>query len=483
MILCQDDDIDAFKGYGTAAGFRSFPTLTDAGKAIALIDNTGNLIDGIEYSSAWYRDDLKSDGGWTLELIDKRFPFSGEENWRASESSDGGTPGKVNSVTDDNPDHSFRGIDNVFPSDSCRILLKLTETVSDLSDRLSGIRIDDNEIKQLKATDVLLKEFEIIPAQPLKSGKIYLFSLDSGVKDFAGNPAEKNTFGFGIPFSPQNGEFQFNELLFNPYPDEPDFIEFVNCSRRVVDVADLKVASVNAETGDTSTAVCLSSENRCLLPDDFYVITTNRKKLAGRYFSSVEDKIFEIPDLPSMPDDKGHLILFNRKLEVIDEVRYSEQMQFPLLQDSEGISLEKIRPDNSSGEKSFWQSASESLGWGTPGAPNSIYSPEPEEVDNILLSSGKITPDNDGNEDFLVIDLRLKGTDNIVSVWVFDEIGTIVKRLTDNMLAGQKAPVVWDGTADDGKLVRTGIYILLIRAFDETGKVRYWKKVCTVIRK
>ncbi len=84
---------------------------------------------------------------------------------------------------------------------------------------------------------------------------------------------------------------------------------------------------------------------------------------------------------------------------------------------------------------------------------------------------------------FLVIDLKLAGIGNVVSIIVFDETGHFVKKLTDNLFAGSEATVVWNGTGDDEKLVSTGIYIILISVFDDKGKVEKWKRVCTVIRR
>jgi hypothetical protein len=183
-----------------------------------------------------------------------------------------------------------------------------------------------------------------------------------------------------------------------------------------------------------------------------------------------------------MPDDKGHLILYNRRLEKIDEVFYDEDMHYPLLSGSEGISLEKIRVNSLSADRSQWHSASEVSGWGTPGAPNSVLTEEAESTGRVTFSSTRITPDNDGNEDFLVIDLTLAGFGNIISVTVFDETGSFVKKIADNVLGGSKVSIVWDGTADDEKLAETGIYVILITVFDDTGKIRKWEKVCTVIR-
>jgi hypothetical protein len=43
--------------------------------------------------------------------------------------------------------------------------------------------------------------------------------------------------------------------------------------------------------------------------------------------------------------------------------------------------------------------------------------------------------------------------------------------------------VIWDGTAEDGSLVKSGIYIIFISLYDDTGKTKQWKKVCAVLRK
>jgi flagellar hook assembly protein FlgD len=103
--------------------------------------------------------------------------------------------------------------------------------------------------------------------------------------------------------------------------------------------------------------------------------------------------------------------------------------------------------------------------------------------DQVKLSSSKITPDNDGFEDFLTIKLNLTGNSNVVSAMVFDETGNYVRKIASNLYAGNDASLVWDGTADDGSMVDTGIYIILITLYNDTGKTARWKKVCTVIRK
>ena len=106
----------------------------------------------------------------------------------------------------------------------------------------------------------------------------------------------------------------------------------------------------------------------------------------------------------------------------------------------------------------------------------------PPASDEVVFSSSKITPDNDGLEDNLVIHLNLTGNGNVVSVTIFDETGSYVKKIASNMLAWLEASIIWYGTADDGSPVNTGIYIVLITLYDDTGKTKSWKKVCTVVR-
>ena len=483
LIICAAEDTSLFTKYGRVAGLNTFPLLTDAGRLICLNDSSGNLIHGVEYSSDWYDNELKSAGGWSLEITDTQFPFFDEGNWTASESRKGGTPGSVNSVSQSNPDNGFYGIQNVFPDDSISLNIRFSEPVFDLQRNAGLVNPGGRRIEELYATDKLFREFRIILSYPLTKGELYQFDIFGDVKDFAGNRIDEGSYKFGLTETTVSGDILFNELLFNPLPGDPDYIELCNSSDKVIDASRLLMISLNSESGDTSQTYTVSGEKRCIIPGSYYAITSDRKRISDRYFSANPEFIFETGSLPSMSDDKGHLILLNRELDRIDEVVYNEDMHYSLLSGFEGVSLEKIGPRYKSEDKYNWHSAAESAGWGTPGALNSVFSELPAVSDKVVFSSSKISPDNDGNEDFLVIGFNLAGNGNVVSVTVFDETGNYVKEIVENMLAGPEASVIWDGTADDGSPVRTGIYIVFITMYDDTGKTIKWKKVCTVIRK
>jgi hypothetical protein len=482
LIICLLQDTSLFTKYGKVIGLKQFPSLTDGGRIICLSDSLDNLVHGVEYSSDWYNDDLKSGGGWSLEMADTQFPFFYQGNWTASESRKGGTPGTINSVSDYNPDISFYGIQNVFPDDSVKIIIRFSEPLFDLTGNLNDIQLGDNSIIDIYSNDPLYREFTIEARDPFVTGVIYQLDISGEIKDFAGNPIQNRNFKFGLPETTGPGDIRFNELLFNPLPGDPDYIELFNCSKKIIDASRLQFVSVNDGTGDTSQIYQVSDERRCVLPESYYAVTTDKEKISERYFSTDTEHLYENSSLPAMSDGEGHLILYNRELDMIDEVFYNEKMHYSLLSVYEGVALEKTRPQNKSDEAVNWHSASESSGWGTPGAKNSLFVELPATNDKVIFSSKKITPDNDGIEDFLEIQFSLTGNGNIVTVLIFDETGNYVKKIASNFFAGPGASLIWDGTADDGSAVKTGIYIVLVTLYDDTGKTNRWKKVCTVVR-
>jgi hypothetical protein len=479
-ILCADQDTLLFKKFGSVIGMKRFPVLNDEGKLIFISDSTGLFIHGVEYSQDWYNDELKSGGGWSLEMKDIGSPFYAKENWSVSLSKKGGTPGARNSNSESNPDLSFYGILSVFPVDSVTIQTRFSEPVFNLSGDTGKVRLGNKRLSGVYQTEPLSREFLIKLEEPIVKGKIYRIEIPEAY-DFAGNKIQKYAADFGFPETAEQGDILFNEILFNPFPGDPDYLELYNRSGKILDPSRLQLVSINEE-GAKSAFVPVSEEARCILPGEYYAITTDPGKVSGRYFSTDPDHLFRTGSLPSMNDDKGHLILYSRELENIDELMYSEDMHYSLLSNFDGIALEKTNPTGNSGERANWHSATESSGWGTPGAPNSVFRELPSDGDEVVFSSTKITPDNDGYEDFLTINMNLTGNGNVISISVFDENGNYVRKLAANLFAGQKSTIIWDGTADDGTAVGTGIYIIFITLYDDTGKTEKWKKVCTVIR-
>lgn len=481
LILCAIADTALFSPYGKVAGLKPFPALTNKGRLVLLYDDRGNLINGVDYSSNWYGNPLKSKGGWSLEIIDHDFPFFGEGNWEASSDRKGGTPGKINSACRSNPDQSFWGITNVFPADNMKIIIEFSEPLIDFGKQNNGIVLGDCGITGWELSDPLYRRFTLTPELPLDRDIIYTLSLPAEISDFEGNYPLVSNFRFGIPGSSEIKDLVFNELLFNPLKDNPGYIEFVNISEKILDASEFTVASVKEGTGAISAPLSISPVARCILPGACYTITTDRLRVISAFPLSVPENILEVASLPSMPNARGHLLLMNMQLDRIDEVIYSEKMHYSLLSGKEGISLEKIRPELPSDESINWHSASEDSGWGTPGNRNSVFTRQNNQDETVVLSSQKISPDNDGYEDVLVIEINSDDPGAIVSVLIYDETGNYVRKLAENYLAGSRASIVWNGCGNNGRPVRPGIYILLIEMYNAGGRISKWKKVCAVV--
>ena len=108
-------------------------------------------------------------------------------------------------------------------------------------------------------------------------------------------------------------------------------------------------------------------------------------------------------------------------------------------------------------------------------------------VDNgkeILQSPNPFSPDNDGFEDFTIINYKLNQITSQVRIKIYDSKGRLVRTLLNNQASGQSGSVIFDGIGDDGEALRIGIYIIFLEAINEgTGVVETMKTVVVVARK
>ena len=104
VIVCPNTAVTVFAPFGNAIGISNFPSLNNDGDVISLYAADGKLIHAIGYDNTWYQNAVKSDGGWSLEMINTKNPCAGMSNWIASTNTSGGSPGRKNTVDDNNPD-------------------------------------------------------------------------------------------------------------------------------------------------------------------------------------------------------------------------------------------------------------------------------------------------------------------------------------------------------------------------------------------
>ena len=180
----------------------------------------------------------------------------------------------------------------------------------------------------------------------------------------------------------------------------------------------------------------------------------------------------------------GEMILLkDARGKVIDSVFYSDSWNNKNLPTTKGKSLERINPNLSGNDPQNWSTSVNSLG-GTPGKPNSIFTVNLNRSANVSVNPNPFSPDNDGFEDFTVINYNLSQPIAQVRIKIFDNKGRLVRTLINNQASGSTGSVVFDGLGDDGKALRMGIYIIFLEALnDNSGVVETVKSVVVVARK
>ncbi len=188
-----------FSTLTNAIGQSGFDPLTNAGDVVVLRDQFGNEVDSLFFNLNWYDDQIKDDGGYSLELINPELACSGDNNWTASANSSGGTPGFQNSVYSISPDVIGPKIISLEVPDPRTIALLFDEPLDENSIIPASFNLPDFVI-----ADAILnspEEVQISLNQDLISETYNVLEL-SGVKDCSGNSTQNSSFGFYYDITP-----------------------------------------------------------------------------------------------------------------------------------------------------------------------------------------------------------------------------------------------------------------------------------------
>jgi len=301
----------------------------------------------------------------------------------------------------------------------------------------------------------------------------------SGISDLSGKPMIPDTRSFSYSFSPEVGSILISEVLFNPFSGGVDFVELVNVSEQTIPINRLMLA-----TRDDAPALKqiypVSTEKRVLKPGEFLVCTKDPAIVVSQYITSNPTCFCTMKSFPSYSDDAGTVVLLNDSLEVLDEFSYSAKIHSSFLADEEGVSLERISIEKPTSDRSNWASAAASIGFATPGFPNSQAGSETEIQDEITPEPKAFSPNGDGYNDELKIKFKLSKPNYIANVRIFDSIGRQVRFLVKNQSLTQEGNWLWDGKSESGQRLNIGVYIILVEVFDQEGQTKTFKKTCTL---
>lgn len=277
------------------------------------------------------------------------------------------------------------------------------------------------------------------------------------------------------------GEFVFNELLPNPFAGGSEYIELYNRSDRALPVSGLSVA-VRKSDGTLNTRYPLSSVTATIESNGYVLLTKNLEGITDFYTIQSPSSLFEVPKLPILANTSSTLVLFRSKDgTVIDEVSYTSKWHASSIKDQKGISLERIDPDAETQSPSNWTSASATVGYGTPGYPNSQSDISlPDDPDTPDEPTGIKTPQWDESAGHYTISYYLDQPGYNCRAFVFNIAGQRVAQIANHELLGLTGKLTWDGYALSGKQLRTGVYIFYAELYHTSGTVKRYKQVFLV---
>ena len=484
VIVCSAGAAAILSAFGNTISVTGFPSLDNDGDQLHLRSANGQIIHALNYTIEWYQNDVKKDGGWTLEMIDTKSPCAGISNWKASISTTGGTPGKKNSADAVNNDATAPQLKRAYTTDSTTIVLVFDEPVDSLSGATSANYSIDGGLTLSGAIVIapLFNQVQLKTTNPLTANTVYTVTA-SNVTDCKNNIiGNASKARFGLPDEASPGEWIINEILFNPKPNAYDFTEFYNNSNKIFDASKLYIANRNS-SGVVSSIKALSATPSCIFPGDYIVITEDADNLALNYLVKNPDNVLIILSPPSFSDNEGTVVALNFQGTVTDEVNYKDDWHFKLIDNTEGVSLERIDPAGVSQDPNNWHSAASTAGYGTPGYKNSQHKPVNSINASVEAAPKVFSPDNDGFDDITTIQYRVTEPGYVANITIFDAAGRPVKNLVRNGTLALTGYWHWDGLDDKEKKLPVGTYVIFTEIFNLQGKKDRFKSTVVLARR
>ena len=310
----------------------------------------------------------------------------------------------------------------------------------------------------------------------LQSGVTYNLSVEN-ISDVAGNTmiASQHPLQLVEPALPD--DIFVNEILFNPDTGGFDYVEIYNASNKLIDISSLILANIQKNSYEDIDA------EGVFLPGEYLVIAPDADWLAQNYNVMYPERVIE-NKIPSFNDDSGNVSILSRQITGVrilsDSLDYDEDWHYILIDDEEGVSLEKISPSIETNDSASWHSASENSGFGTPGYANSQFIGSLNSETEFSLQEKVFSPNQDGDNDRLLINYSLDRPGYLATVKVYNDRGFLITELSNNFLLSQQGVIAWDGTKNDSQRASIGIYVIVYELFHPDGDTKQGKLSCVL---
>lgn len=485
LIMTSTTNEVALSTYGNTIGLSGFSLLND-GTSLVLTNNLGDIIHAVQYSSSWYGNSAKSEGGWSLEQVNQSKPIEGATNWTAANNQIGGTPGYVNSVNESAPDITPPSVLEAIIISDNKVMVSFDEAIYNPLNtswrpwEIIGLGLTTFNTYDLYSFNNNIQfEFPAI----FQNGVEYTMNLVDTIFDCSGNmllPPLK--IKLKKPDQYMKGDLVINEILADPKTNGVDYVEIYNRSAKELSLKGFSLAYLSDDSLEYSGKIALTEAYLNISPSEYLIFSKSGSTVKSQYFTPNPANFYDLVSLPTMNNTEGNIFLLDPDEGVADSLFYNESMYSPLLNSTDGISLERVNYDDPTIEGN-WFSAAETVGFGTPGYKNSKFMQGDLTGAQIEIITEIFSPDNDGYQDLLEIGYKLDNESVISKIFIYDSRGRLVKKLVENKLAATEGIVRWDGVNDENQKANIGIYVVYVETYDLQGNVNRYKKTAVLAGK
>ena len=371
IILCPVADTIQYKFFGKTIGLNPWPSLNNNSDQLILKSFESRVVDSVSYSDQWYRNSVKKQGGWSMEKIDLTSVCEGFFNWTASIDTNGGSPGKPNSVRLIGYDHMKLMADSLKLMSDSTVKLYFNKHLNSATLTPDNFVLSPaNTVKKI-VPDALFREVTLIYEKKLHSDTHHKLVL-SRIKDCSGksiNGSQMLEFKTSKPPPPiseriDSAKIFITEIFADPSPEVKlplvEFIEIYNPSK---DTIDLDKWSINDPT--TKTTI----RGQRILPREHIILCPVADTIQYNSFG----KTIGLNPWPSLNNNSDQVVLKSFRNRVVDSVAYSDIWYHSSLKKSGGWSIEKIDLSSVCQDLFNWTASIDTSG-GTPGKLNSVNS-------------------------------------------------------------------------------------------------------------
>jgi hypothetical protein len=306
----------------------------------------------------------------------------------------------------------------------------------------------------------------------------------SGIKDFKGNLStgkDEVSFFYLQPYALKKGDLLISEILVNPRVGGVDFVEIYNNTNQILDLKGVKLANLS-NTGSPANLKEITTSSLYMPAKTYWVLTSNSDVIKQQYTVEHPSQLVQLASLPAYNNDKGTVILLDNN-QILEQVNYHEKMHLPLLQNADGVALERVSFVADANAANNFKSAAMTVGFATPTSKNSQFEDPTIAKNGVTIDRKTFSPDGDGFEDQLQIDYQFVQHSQLANVNVYTDQGILVRRLQKNTSIGTTGNFSWDGLNDSGQRSKVGIYVVKFDAFNVNGQSFSYRRTCVLAAK